>query len=1105
MNYTIAVDEPFGGEFKEEMFPVELVAGHLVQVDIGQRSLMESDYDSLFLQVVRHVIKFNPARVYQAVEDRQFAWLSRRSVDGPSHWLAANRLMVGLPMNCREEIVRIYNLCNVCGVLITDLKFKCEVPPNAMDASGESTEVPQVVETISSPQEDNRAAVEVLAEQTREKVQELGREMLDVYAFFVISAFEKRLAPMLDECLRAGYTRSAIETILSAGIEGLVFSGEGEQRTVRFGSWPRSFGEDALATRIREQLSGEKSWVPLSELVADIPEITEAWAVPFIEDVIPDAIPSVENGSFGYRLLGRFRFPPRFESCISQCDFTSWSETIGFLREYYGAYFLEEYHLTADILKEVLGYYAQLWDIPCPTEWQKRIRPSAAAHPRRALLHPRTVRSAVPIDFALIPLAADPNRDVLAVAGRQPYGLQPDASQSAFIESPARFIRLLAPAGSGKTTTMLFRCRKLLAENPHGRILLLTFTRVAAEELRQRMRRYAEFLPLCGHVDVTTLNAYGYRIVRHAFPHSRLVETSSNWKVFALQKYLKGVLESSDNLNRYSDDLPWMREHSPSLMKFFDTLKTLAIDHEEVKGEEALLNRLAMLAKSGHGPSMLFEESVNGLKEADWLRSSIYSRQLSEVAQNLLPLYEQASEVMKDQGALTFEDQKYWAWKIVKMPGMRMERNGYAHVMVDEFQDVNPIDLELVKSLQAINQASLTIVGDDDQTIFEWRGATPKYIVNPENFFSPRQGTLAFTSYLLSINYRSPQNIVEHAQQLIRHNRKRVAKKTGATNHEIATVVCLQHENYDAILKKVLLDVDNPAYQSVAVITRKRSHLIPYQILLASQERVFFAAEDLNVLLSDAFARIIKILEIHEYENFRIDHAIELLTGVRTYRLGKEKEEIVRNVFADQAYPTLNAFATGLMLGDFEEAFEKRGPVYGRKIQDFLCTRTVSDAVRCLADNFHGFKKDFERGQDSIFFTDPPFEELAEFAERYACDYFGFVSDLKKAIANLGEIISNHAEGGEQRIQNGLTTKLHLMTGLRTKGKEYDVVYILRADNDVWPNPQAFKAGFEEGERRLFYVAITRARKKLCFTFDHPTDYLREAHILMGNNRVRPF
>ena len=482
MNYTIAVDEPFSGEFKEEMFPVELVAGHLVQVDFEQSSLMASDYDSLFLQAVRHIIEFSPARVYQAVEDRQFAWLSRRSVDGPSHWLAANRLMIGLPANCREEIVRIYNLCNACGFRITDLKFKCEVPPNAMDASEESNDVSQVFETIASPQEDNRAAVEILAEKTREKIRELGREMLDVYAFFVISAFEKRLTPMLDECLRAGYTRSTIETILSVGIEGLVFSGEGEQRIVRFGGLPRSFGEDALATRIREQLSGEKSWVPLSELIADIPEITEAWAVPFIEDLIPDAIPSVKNGSFGYKLLGRFRFPPRFESCISQCDFTSWTATLSFLRDYYGADFLEEYHLSADILKEVLGYYAQLWEIPCPPEWQKRIRPSATARPRAALNHHRTVQSAVPIDFALIPLAADPNREVLSVTGRRPYGLRPDASQSAFIESPARFIRLLAPAGSGKTTTMLFRCRKLLAENPHGRILLLTFTRVAAEE-----------------------------------------------------------------------------------------------------------------------------------------------------------------------------------------------------------------------------------------------------------------------------------------------------------------------------------------------------------------------------------------------------------------------------------------------------------------------------------------------------------------------------------------------------------------------------------------------------------------------------------------------
>jgi len=1094
--YTVGVDEPFGGEFTEYMFPVELTAARLVQLDFGQVSVKESDVGDLFIWCVRHIIGENPPRVRQAVEDRQFDWLSRKGVEGPWEWLAANQLFVGLPTSCREAIVRIYNLCNACALPITSLKFKCEVPSDAFDSAAEQEGTLRPIESIATPQEDGRTAAEVLAEKTRQKVVELGRTMLDVYAFFVLSAFEKRLAPLLDQRLRPGYTRSAIEIILSAGIDGLVFSGEGEQRTVRFGDRPRTFGEGLLANRFRDHLSKAKGWVPLSELIVGIDEVTEEWVVPFIEDVMPDAIPSIEDGVYCYKLMEHFRFPRGFESFIRQCDFTSWAATERAFSEYYGENFLEDYHFTPVILKEVLGYYSQLCGICVPPEWHNRVCPGDVSHARTTTVRTVRKRVAVPIDINVVPLAADLDQEVPAGHRRESYTWNPNDSQVSFIDSTDNFIRLLAPAGSGKTTTMLFKCKRLLEANPNGRILLLTFTRIAAEELRQRMRRYSDFLPLCGRVDVTTLNAYGYRIVRNTFPDARLEESSSSWKVFALGNYLTEVLSESGTFGRYADDSKWMREHSPSLMDFFDTLKTLAVDHEEAQDEVSLRCRLVMLSKAGRGPSKLFEDSVTELKEAGWLTSPVYSRQLNDVAEKIMPLYVQSTKVLKDSGALTFEDQKYWAWKILKRPGMKMEGTGYAHIMVDEFQDVNPIDLELVKTLRELNNASLTIVGDDDQTIFEWRGATPQYIVSPRKFFFPGDTETMFTSHQLSVNYRSPTNIVTHAQDLIRHNRTRVAKKTEAANCDLAEIEPLENEAYDAILRHILADVDNPAYKSVAVITRKRSHLIPYQILLASVNRKFFAAEDLNVLLSDAFKNVIKMLDIHRRRDFSVEYALEILNNVRTFRLSRQNVELVRDVFSEKGYRTFIDFATGLMVGDFEEIFDERGELYGRKIRDFFNTNMVSDTLKCLGDEFFGFKKVFVKARDDVFFTDPPFEELANFATSYYDNYGAFISDLKNAIKTLSDVVYGNANGARKTIQNGISTKLHLMTGLRTKGKEYDVVYILHADDDVWPNPQAFAAGFDEGERRLFYVAMTRARKKLCFAYSHPTEYLREAGIL---------
>lgn len=90
---------------------------------------------------------------------------------------------------------------------------------------------------------------------------------------------------------------------------------------------------------------------------------------------------------------------------------------------------------------------------------------------------------------------------------------------------------------------------------------------------------------------------------------------------------------------------------------------------------------------------------------------------------------------------------------------------------MDEFQDINPLDLSLLKAIAKLNKAKITIVGDDDQAIYEWRGASPTFIVKPDIYLGEHYQTCE-----LSVNYRSPKNIVEMSQKLINHNRKRVQK-----------------------------------------------------------------------------------------------------------------------------------------------------------------------------------------------------------------------------------------------------------------------------------------------------------------------------------------
>ena len=186
----------------------------------------------------------------------------------------------------------------------------------------------------------------------------------------------------------------------------------------------------------------------------------------------------------------------------------------------------------------------------------------------------------------------------------------------------------------------------------------------------------------------------------------------------------------------------------------------------------------------------------------------------------------------------------------------------YRYILVDEFQDINPVDLFFISALRERHQATLTLVGDDDQTIFEWRGATPKYILDPGQYILDCGEKLEFQTYVLSRNYRSPSNIVDMSQRLIAHNKDRVTKQVVPVNTNYAKIDIVTTDSYDEVAAMVENDLKDPKMNRVAIISRKKSHLIPYQIILSGHGVNFYAAEDLNVMLNDAFNMLKGLIDI---------------------------------------------------------------------------------------------------------------------------------------------------------------------------------------------------------------------------------------------------
>jgi DNA helicase-2/ATP-dependent DNA helicase PcrA len=173
-----------------------------------------------------------------------------------------------------------------------------------------------------------------------------------------------------------------------------------------------------------------------------------------------------------------------------------------------------------------------------------------------------------------------------------------------------------------------------------------------------------------------------------------------------------------------------------------------------------------------------------------------------------------------------------------------------------------------------------------------------------------------------------------------------------------------------------------------------------------------------------------------------------------------------------------------------------------RAVSDFLKAQTVSATIRVFSDQFEGFAKDYGKSDDAIFYTDPPFYHLIDFAERYKSDFDVFLHDIEQAIAKSRAVSLRNED--DNNSNPNVNKKLHLTTALRIKGEEYDAVYILDANDEIWPNKFAKEQDELESERRLFYVATTRAREKLIFslsTLVHgrltaPSRYLKEMELL---------
>ena len=665
-----------------------------------------------------------------------------------------------------------------------------------------------------------------------------------------------------------------------------------------------------------------------------------------------------------------------------------------------------------------------------------------------------------------------------------------DSSQLQFCQSTESNIRLLAPAGCGKTSSLLHRCSSLVSRSSSSpRFLIITFTNAAAEELRDRQADDPDFECLKDKVTVTTLNAYGWRRIRSRVANARLLQNPTD-RYFAVFNQLRPVWLGKSHIEQAVAS----RGRSPrKLIDVMDDLKSMGFDHTTDTNFGKFQERIRNLELQG--ASWRIEEQFNLLTDIGVLDSHTRSRN-EQVSLDTRLFYNRfftfwrdATSSLLDQSTFTFEDQKYWPYLDLRSPGPDGKPKPhiygaarYDHILVDEFQDINPLDLALIKVIVERNQSTLTIVGDDDQAIFEWRGASPEYILQPQQYFGTQ-----FKDYLLETNYRSPTNIVTHSQKLIAHNKNRVDKRVEAAENAVtAEIDIVAIDSISDRLRYVTNIVRDTKYPGrVAVIGRRRSHLIPYEIYFASDGAPFKTAADLDIFEAKAFDDFTDLLGVWSRSANRtrpgqaVNDALLICNLIKRFPLNRRDFPNLKGHMQRERPRTTNDAVRAIANYTGASLSGKSHNDLHKAANAFLSADTLPEAIEVIDQDFAGLSFDRDKQEESIWHTAPPLLQLAEIAESEGYDADDLIDRIETAKMQIQEYRDLEDITQESTGPRVWERPLHLMTAGRAKGKEFDTVILLDTVEGIWPDYRDDNERKLEAARRLFYVAFTRAQRRV--------------------------
>ncbi|WP_342263851.1 ATP-dependent helicase [Spiroplasma endosymbiont of Clivina fossor] len=479
--------------------------------------------------------------------------------------------------------------------------------------------------------------------------------------------------------------------------------------------------------------------------------------------------------------------------------------------------------------------------------------------------------------------------------------------------------------------------------------------------------------------------------------------------------------------------------------------------------------------------SMISYLKNNQLSYCDVINNAFYY----EYKQQWLEIYKIYLQYLSKNNMVDFDDLLILTLKLFSQHSEVLQKwqKQFSYVLVDEFQDTNELQFQLINYLVKIHQ-NITVVGDPDQTIYSFRGAKARLILDFNNYF-PNAKT-----FILNQNYRSIQNILDVANILISYNHSRIAKDLFAMNNRGNKIklYCGNTSICEAnwVIKEIKKLVEKNILLKNILILYRANHLshhletalinnyINYRIYGAFK---FFERKEIK----DVLAYLKTLVYGDELSIIRI---LNLIKGVGITTINNLIEQSQNSEQSLLKYLMVNVSSLKpsiVKLVTYLKVWKEKLKSYEKitcLAQDFLNNGTY---LQQLVDGFEG-----ERLENV--------KELFNHMENYDLQNYDSLQGIELLQHYLQEV-SLYVDQDENSV---VQDKVSLMTIHNAKGLEYDFVFVIGLNEGVFPNTLSIEEGITaiEEERRVLYVAITRAKKGLFLSYSKGFSYIANNYCL---------